>query len=93
MWKAHYSLSDRLYGAFHISEGTDFKLNNLSLEYLQWISHFISFCLYLYREAERKITAAFYVGNGLFSDPSPIQNIHTSLLSVPCKSSNDFNLN
>jgi hypothetical protein len=43
MWEAQYSLSDRLYVALHISEGAVFKLSNLSLEYLQWISHFYHF--------------------------------------------------
>jgi hypothetical protein len=48
--------------AFHILEGTVFTLSNLSFAYLHGFSHFISFCLYLYREAERKITAGLYEG-------------------------------
>jgi len=57
-------LSDRLYWAFHILEGTVFKLSNLSFAYLHGFYHFISFCLYLYRKAERKITACLYVEEG-----------------------------
>jgi hypothetical protein len=64
MWKAQYSLSERLFWAFHISEGTVFKLSNLSFAYLNRFSHVISFCPYLYREAERKITAGLYIGEG-----------------------------
>jgi hypothetical protein len=48
---------DSLYWAFHISEGTVFKLSNLSFAYLHRFSHFISLC----QEAERKITAGLYV--------------------------------
>jgi len=48
--------------AFHISEGTVFTLSNLSFAYLHGFSHFISFCLYLYRGAERKITTGLYEG-------------------------------
>jgi len=64
-------LSDRLYWAFHILEGTVFKLSNLSFAYLHGFYHFISFCLYLYRKAERKITACLYVGEG--SEYRPFQ--------------------
>jgi hypothetical protein len=33
MWKAQYSLSDRLYWVFHILEGTVFKLSTLCFAY------------------------------------------------------------
>jgi hypothetical protein len=46
------------------TEGTVFKLSNLSFAYLHRFSHFISFFLYPYSEAERKITAGLYVGEG-----------------------------
>jgi hypothetical protein len=64
MWKAQNRQLDRLYWAFHISEGTDFKLNNVSFAYLHRFSHFISFCLYVNREAERKINLGLYVKEG-----------------------------
>jgi hypothetical protein len=61
-----------------LSEATVFKLSNVSLEYLQWISHFIGFCLYLYREAKRNITAALYVGEwSIFRPFSYTEFIHS----------------
>jgi hypothetical protein len=62
--KAQYALSNRVYWAFHISEGTAFKFSNLSFAYLHRFSHFISYFLYLRWEAERKITPGLYVGEG-----------------------------
>ncbi len=51
--------------AFHISEGTVFSNSVIYLLHiLHRFSHFISFSLYLDREAERKITTGLYVGNG-----------------------------
>jgi hypothetical protein len=97
MWKAQYSLSERLFWAFHISEGTVFKLSNLSFAYLHRFSHVISFCLYLYREAQRKITAGLYIGEGsenrlfrifdAFPRPTglkPGSQIWKGLFSDPC---------
>ncbi len=46
-----------------------FKLSNLSFAYLHRFSRFISFWLYLYREAERKITACLYVREGFENRP------------------------
>ncbi len=61
---------DRLYLAFHISEGAVFKRSNLSFAYLHRFSHFISFfCLYLDREAKRKTTADLREGKCLKIDP------------------------
>jgi hypothetical protein len=54
----------RLDWAFHILEGTVFKLSYLSFAYLHRFPQFISFCLYLDREVERKITTGLYLGEG-----------------------------
>ncbi len=75
------SLSDRLYRAFHISEGTLFKLSTLVFcifaSFLTFY-HFLS--LFIKKEAERKITLVFAEGKGLefeiptggqISDPGP----------------------
>jgi hypothetical protein len=61
MWKAQYPST---FGKVQFS-----KLSNLSFAYLHRFLHFISFCLYLYREAERKITAGLYVGEGSENRP------------------------
>jgi hypothetical protein len=79
MWEAQYSLSDRLYAALHISEGTVFKLSKISLEYLQWISHFYHFLSSPIQGRGKKnyrenLPLLFTLGKGIFSDPSPIQN-------------------
>ncbi len=61
--KAQYSLFWGCTGpSVHISEGTFFKLSNLSFAYLHRFSSLISFCLNPYGEAERKITAGLYAG-------------------------------
>jgi hypothetical protein len=83
MWKAQYSLSERLFWAFHISEGTVFKLSNLSFAYLHRFSHVISFCLYLYREAQRKITAGLYIGEG---SENRLSRFSTHSLGLPASS-------
>ncbi len=52
-----------------MSEGTAFKLSNLSFAYLHRFSHFMTFSLYLYGEAEREITVGLYEGEGSENRP------------------------
>jgi hypothetical protein len=65
----YFAVIENCIRAFHISEGTGFKLSTLSFAYLHRFSYFITFGLLFIKESGKKNHPCVYVGEGFETRP------------------------